>query len=106
MDSSLIDPGTPPGAVATSFAKQALINASVMAKGLRFPQEPLQTLRLCAFAPLRETRPLGPVSRKGAKLAKILLKAAQFLSGGRNYDLAPKMQRKYKEAKCIKTQSR
>jgi hypothetical protein len=53
MDSSLIDPGTPPGAVATSFAQQELINASVMAKELRFPQEPLRTLRLCAFAPLR-----------------------------------------------------
>jgi len=27
--------------------------------------------------------------RKSAKFAKILLKAAQFLSGGRNYDLGP-----------------
>jgi hypothetical protein len=79
MDSSLIDPGTPPGAVATSFAKQALINAAVMAKELRFSQEPLRTLRFCAFAPLRETRPRGPVSRKGAKFAKILLRSEQLI---------------------------
>src|SRR5262249_47331728 len=39
-----------------------------------------------ALAHLRETRPRGRVFRKGAKFAKILLKAAQVLSGGRNDD--------------------
>jgi hypothetical protein len=62
MDSSLIDPGAPPEAVATSFAKQELINASVMVEK--------RLCEFCAFAPLRETTPLRqyrPVSRKGAK---------------------------------------
>jgi hypothetical protein len=44
MDSSLIDPGTPPGAVATSFAKQELINASVMERSAFANIAPL---RLC-----------------------------------------------------------
>jgi len=44
MDSSLIDPGAPPGAVATSFAKQALINASVMERSAFANFAPL---RLC-----------------------------------------------------------
>src|SRR5215470_1352991 len=53
----------------SSIDFSASIVVSAIVKGLRFPQEPLRTLRLCAFAPLRGTRSRGQVSRKGAKFA-------------------------------------
>jgi hypothetical protein len=68
------------------FGVMALIIVSAIVKELRFPQKPLRTLRLCAFARNQTAWTNFSQRRKGAKFAKILLGVAQFLSGGRNDD--------------------
>src|SRR5262249_59376167 len=71
------------------FPSTALIIVSAIMNELKFPQEPLRTLRLCAFARNSSTRSGFSQRRKGAKFAKILLRTAQFLSAGRNDDQGP-----------------
>src|SRR5262245_5381438 len=74
----------PHPSLSSPVATPALIIVSAIVKDLRFPREPLRTLRLCAFARNQTAWAGFSQRRKGAKFAKILLKAAQFLSGGRN----------------------
>src|SRR5262249_47471585 len=69
--------------------RKALIIVSAIVKEMRFQQEPLRTLRLCAFARNQAAWTSFSQRRKGAKFAKILPRAAQFLRTGRKDDQGP-----------------
>ena len=74
--------------------KPALIIVSATGQKLRGLEKNL--CELCAFAPLRETRPSGRVSRKGAKAqsSQRLLRESQILHYGRNDDQRRKSYRR------------